>query len=101
VPHPIVAAAIGTAMVLMALVVVHVLLAQSQLALDHLTTNVDTAQGNYEQARLEHAQLAAPSRIAARAQQLGLVPPAQPAVPVPVTGPTAVAAKTPAGVPQP
>jgi cell division protein FtsL len=100
-PHPIVAAAIGTVVVLFALVVVHVLLAQSQLALDHLTTNVGTAQSDYEQARLQHAQLAAPSRIIARASQLGLAPPAQPAVPVPVTGPTAAPAKTPAAVPQP
>ncbi len=81
---------------LLALVVVHVLLAQSQLALDHLTTKVDTAQSNYEQARLQHAELAAPSRIIARAQQLGLVPPAQPAVPVPVTSPSAAPATTPA-----
>jgi cell division protein FtsL len=96
-----VAAAIGTVVVLLALVVVHVLLAQSQLTLDRLTTKVDTAQTNFEQARLQHAQLAAPSRIIARAQQLGLVPPAQPAVPVPVTGPTAAPAKTPVAVAQP
>ncbi len=100
-PHPIVAAAIGTVVVVLALVVVHVLLAQSQLTLDRLTTKVDTAQSNYEQARLQHAQLAAPSRIIVRAQQLGLVPPAQPAVPVPVTGPTAAPAKTPTAVRQP
>jgi cell division protein FtsL len=100
-PHPIVAAAIGTVVVLLALVVVHVLLAQSQLTLDHLSTKIDNAQSSYEQARLQHAQLAAPSRIIARAGQLGLVPPAQPAVPVPVTGPTAAPAKTPAAVPQP
>jgi cell division protein FtsL len=96
-----VAAAIGTVVVLLALVVVHVLLAQSQLTLDHLSTKIDNAQSSYEQARLQHAQLAAPSRIIARAGQLGLVPPAQPAVPVPVTGPTAAPAKTPAAVPQP
>jgi hypothetical protein len=88
-------------LVVLAVVVVQVQLAQSQLTLDHLTTKVDTAQSGYEQARLRYAQLAAPSRIIARAAQLGLVPPAQPAVPVPVTGPTAAPAKTPAAVPQP
>jgi cell division protein FtsL len=100
-PRPIVAAAVGTVVVLLALVVVHVQLAQSQLTLDRLTAKVNAAQSSYEQARLQHAQLAAPSRIIARAQQLGLVPPAQPAVPVPVTGPTAAPAKTPAAIPHP
>lgn len=86
VPSTIVFAAIATALVLFALVVVHVLLAQSQLTIDRLGTRVDSAQTRYEQARLTHAELAAPSRIVARAGQLGLVSPAQPPVPVPVPG---------------
>ena len=87
VPSTILVAAIATALVLFALVVVHVLLAQSQLTIDRLGTRVDTAETRYEQARLTHAQLAAPSRIVALAGQLGLVPPAQPPVPVPVASP--------------
>jgi hypothetical protein len=94
VPSTILAAAIATALVLFALVVVHVLLAQSQLTIDRLGTRVDAAQTRYEQARLTHAELASPSRIVARAGQLGLVPPAQPPVPVPVATPSAAASRT-------
>ena len=94
VPSTIVLAAIATALVLFALVVVHVLLAQSQLSIDRLDTRVASAQTRYEQARLIHAELAAPSRIVARAGQLGLVPPAQPPVPVPVPNLAAASTRT-------
>jgi hypothetical protein len=80
----------------LALVVVHVLLAQSQVRLDRLNAQVGSAQQAYEQALLQRAQLAAPSRIIARAGQLGLVPPAQPAVavltPAPAVAPSTTSA---------
>lgn len=85
VPVPLLLGA-ATAAVLLALVVVHVMLAQSQLTLDRLNTQVDAAQSRFQQARLTEAQLAAPSRIIARAAQLGLVPPGQPPVAIPVAG---------------
>jgi len=100
-----VAAAVATALVLFGLVVVHVFLAQSQLTLDRLTSQVGTAQNRYEQARLTHAELAAPSRIVARAGQLGLVAPAQPPVPVPVpvasSAPTSSRTQTPSAATAP
>jgi hypothetical protein len=91
--RPAVFAALGTVVLVLALVVAHVLLAQSQLTLDRLNGQVDAARRGYEQARLQQAQLAAPASVIARAATLGLVPPAQPpiAVTVPATpapGPT-------------
>ena len=84
-----VCAAVATVVAVLALVVFHVVTAQSQLALDHVSHQVDDAQRRYDQARLVNAQLSSPSRIVARAVQLGLVPPAAPPVPVPVpSGPT-------------
>jgi hypothetical protein len=77
-------AALGTVVAVLALVAFQILTAQSQLTLDHVGQQVDDAQRRYDQARLLNAQLASPSRIAARALQLGLVPPAAPPVPVPV-----------------
>jgi hypothetical protein len=79
-----VVAAVGTVVAVLALVAFQVMTAQSQLSLDHVNSQVDDAQRRYDQARLVNAQLSAPSRIAARALQLGLVPPAAPPVPVPV-----------------
>ena len=90
--RPAVLAAAATALLLFALVVVNVLLAQSQLRLDQLNGRIDGAQRAYQQALLVRAQAAAPSRIIARANQLGLVSPSQPPVPVPVPG-----APTPSG----
>jgi cell division protein FtsL len=55
-------------------VVLHVMVAQGQLELDHLNRQTTVAQQQYERLRLEVAQLSAPSRIATRAQQLGMVP---------------------------
>jgi cell division protein FtsL len=85
-------AAAATVVAVLALVVFHVLTAQSQLTLDHVSHQVDDAQRRYDEARLTDAQLASPSRIVARAAQLGLVPPAAPAVPVPVPNATSAAA---------
>ena len=80
----VVLAAVATVVAVLALVVFHVVTAQAQLTLDHVSHQVDDAQRQYDQARLLNAQLASPSRIVARAAQLGLVPPASPPVPVPV-----------------
>ncbi|HEY5165683.1 MAG TPA: hypothetical protein VIJ44_07020 [Acidimicrobiia bacterium] len=77
-------AAVGTVLAVLALVTFQVMTAQSQLTLDHVSHQVDDAQRRYDQARLVNAQLSSPSRIAARALLLGLVPPAAPPVPVPV-----------------
>lgn len=71
---------------LLTVVVFHVLLAQSQIAIDDLGRRTDAVQRRYEEARLEHARLSAPQRIVARAAQLGLVPPDRPPTAVPVTG---------------
>jgi hypothetical protein len=81
-------AALGTLALVLALVVAHVLLAQSQLTLDRINSQVATAQQRYEQARLQHAQLAAPASVIARAAVLGLTPPAQPPIAVPTPAPT-------------
>jgi hypothetical protein len=101
-PRPAILAVVGTLVIVFALVVVHVMLAQSQLSLDNLNNKVGAAQRRYDQALLVHAQLAAPSRVITRAAQLGLVPPAQPPVAVPVAAaavPTAARTATP--VPRP
>lgn len=76
--------AAGTVVAVLALVVFHVLTAQSQLTLDGVTRQVGDAQRRYDEARLVNAQLLSPSRIVVRAVQLGLLPPAAPPVPVPV-----------------
>ena len=85
--RPAVLAAVATVVLLLALVVVNVWLAQSQLTLDQLNGRVDTAQRAYQQALLTRAEAASPSQIIARANQLGLVAPSQPPVAVPVPAP--------------
>jgi hypothetical protein len=79
----VVLAAAGTVAAVLALVAFHVLTAQSQLTLDRVSRQVGDAQRRYDEARLLNAQLSSPSRVVARAVQLGLVPPAAPPVPVP------------------
>lgn len=54
----------------------HVALAQGQVRLDQLEQDVAVAQQRYEQQRLAYAQASSPEQIIARAQALGLVPPA-------------------------
>jgi Tfp pilus assembly protein PilX len=63
-----------------------VVLAQSQIAIDHIDARNAAAERRYEDARLRHAQLSSPERITNRANELGLVAPAQPPTVVPVTG---------------
>ena len=64
----------------------HVVLAQSQLAIDRLGDRTAAAERRYDDARLEHARLSAPHRIVQRANEMGLVLPAAPPTPVPVQG---------------
>jgi hypothetical protein len=78
-----------TVLAVLAAVVFNALLAQSQLAIDQLAGRFTEAQRSYEQARLEHAQLASPSRIVQRAAALGLVAASSP--------PTAVVGSAGAG----
>lgn len=70
------------------IVAFHALLAQSQVAIDRIEQQTTEAERQYEQARYEHATLASPERIVARAQELGLVPPAGPPTAIPVAGET-------------
>ena len=101
-PSALVLVAAGTVLILIALVVVHVLLAQTQLSLDRLNGRVGVAQRRYEQALLRHAQLAAPSHVITRAGQLGLVAPGQPPVAVAVpANAVPTAARTAVPVPRP
>lgn len=84
VPRSVLLAAAATVAAVLALVAFHVLTAQSQLTLDRVGHQVSDAHRRYDEARLVNAQLSSPSRIVARAAQLGLVPPAAPPTPVPV-----------------
>ena len=53
----------GVAAVCMALVVLHVLIAENQVKLDDLAHRISTQQAQYERSRLAVAELEAPSRI--------------------------------------
>jgi cell division protein FtsL len=75
-------------MAVFTIVAFHALLAQSQVAIDRIEQQTTEAERQYEQARYEHATLASPERIVARAQELGLVPPAGPPTAIPVAGET-------------
>jgi cell division protein FtsL len=57
-------------------VVAHVLLTQRQFRLDGLEQKAATEEARYERLRLQVAELEAPDRVIAAAQQLGMVPPA-------------------------
>lgn len=61
---------------LFALAAFHAMLASGQAELDRIEQDVSDAQAQYEKLRLEVAELEAPSRIVAEAQErLGMVPP--------------------------
>jgi hypothetical protein len=64
----------------------HVILAQSQLTLERIEQRTAAVERRYEDARLEHARLSAPSRIVERARELGLVSPAAPPTSITVAG---------------
>ena len=59
-------------------VVFHVVLAQHQLQLDHLNSQITKEQRTYEQRRLTASLLASPQRIIQEAERLGLVVPPDP-----------------------
>jgi hypothetical protein len=67
-------------------VIFHVVLAQGQLELDHLSTEITRAQNQYEQRRLRVAKLSTPERVIAAAQALGLQLPPDPPVYLSVPG---------------
>jgi cell division protein FtsL len=67
-------AAVGVG--LFALVASHVVLTQGQFRLDRLQSRAAAEQARYERLRLRVAELEAPSRVVAAAQErLGMVPP--------------------------
>jgi cell division protein FtsL len=62
--------------ILFALAAFHAMLASQQAELDRLDARVNEARSDYEQLRLDVAELEAPSRIVREAQErLGMVPP--------------------------
>ncbi len=67
----------SVAVVGLALVALHVLIAENQFRLDHLQQAAATEQASYEKLRLQVAQLEAPARIVSQAEgRLGMVQPA-------------------------
>ena len=70
--------ALFTVFALVSAVVFHVVLAQHQLQLDHLNSQITKEQRTYEQRRLTASLLASPQRIIQEAERLGLVVPPDP-----------------------
>ncbi len=67
----------SAAVVCLALVALHVLIAENQFRLDRLQQQAATEQASYEKLRLQVAQLEAPARIVSQAEgRLGMVQPA-------------------------
>jgi hypothetical protein len=84
-------AVVATGLALFALVVANVFLGQAGFAQAELRDRVVAKQARAELLELEAARLRAPSRIAARASELGLVPATDVTVlvpPPPVRGPS-------------
>jgi hypothetical protein len=71
--------AVVTVFTLVTAVVFHVILAQNQMQLDHLNSQIAKEQRTYEQRRLTSSLLASPPRIIQEAERLGLVQPPEPA----------------------
>ena len=71
--------AVVTVFALVSAVVFHVVLAQHQMELDHLSTRIAAEQRVYEQRRLTASVLASPARVIQEAERLGLVQPPDPA----------------------
>jgi cell division protein FtsB len=67
---------IGVTGALFGVVAFHVVLTQSQLNLQHLRSQAETASVRQQQLRLQVAQLESPERVVEDAQRLGMVPPA-------------------------
>jgi len=70
--------ALFTVFALVSAVVFHVVLAQNQLQLDGLNSQITKEQRTYEQRRLTASLLASPQRIIQEAERLGLVVPPDP-----------------------
>jgi cell division protein FtsL len=67
----------GAAAVCLALVALHVLIAENQFRLDNLQQQAAAEQASYEKLRLQVAELEAPARIVSQAEgRLGMVQPA-------------------------
>jgi cell division protein FtsL len=100
--HAIVSAAIaGIAVVCLALVALHVLIAENQFRLDRLEQQASVQQERYEKLRLEVAQLEAPARIVSVAEgRLGMRQPGSviylPATSTPSSAGTGTASSAPA-----
>jgi cell division protein FtsL len=78
---------VGAALfVFVSAVLFHVLLAQGQLQLDRLGTEITAAQRDYEQLRLQTSTLGSPPRVIEEAQRQGLVIPSEPATHLEVPG---------------
>jgi len=71
--------AIVTVFALVTAVVFHVVLAQNQMQLDRLNTQITKEQRTYEKRRLAASVLASPQRVIQEAERLGLVLPLEPA----------------------
>jgi hypothetical protein len=78
-----------TALAVFTIVAFHVMLAQGQVRLARLQTELSGAERDYQQARYAHAQAASPERIVAKATEIGLVTPDRPPVAVAVPDPAA------------
>jgi cell division protein FtsL len=66
----------GVGVVLLSLVAAHVVITQNQFRLEGLQARAEVEQERYERLRLHVAELEAPARIVAAAQErLGMVPP--------------------------
>jgi cell division protein FtsL len=66
----------GVGVVLLSLVAAHVVITQNQFRLEGLQARAEVEQERYERLRLQVAELEAPARIVAAAQErLGMVPP--------------------------
>ena len=87
-------AAVGTVIALVFAVVFHVILAQEQLQLDSMSTQIAKEQHTYEARRLQLAKMSAPDRIIGAAERLGLVLPAAPPTYLTVPGAPTPASET-------
>lgn len=75
-------------------VVFHVILAQGQLQLDGMSSQIARAQHTYEARRLVLAKMSAPDRIITEAERLGLVLPPEPPTYLTVPGAPTPASET-------
>jgi cell division protein FtsL len=79
-------AATATVLTLLTVVAFNVVLAQSQLSIDHLDQETTNAQQRYDDLRLQYADLSSPAHIVARAKKLGLVAADRPPAAIPTIG---------------